>query len=452
MKKYLLTVFLILLLLFLFASCNNESVDTDTDSENLDSTIDTETNDAEETKVTKITDFPLLSTMQMRADRIDITYKANGKYTQCTVTDMESIDTIMAVLFESDFKKIGTTIPSGGDSFRLDIKDCGVDYVVCESMLYEGEYYEFRGQVESVLKEIVYPPNEYLINGCENSKNPTNIETKSYYETMLLGNYLGKNVPSKNSGGHNFDYGVYYDVVLDYESAKKLFSTPRDIDEGFFDVYYIFVIGAHIPTDLPYDIYGFYDLSYDENYGMSRINFDGREIEPSAEECTVHNYYLKIPKLSVSDELWKDKTTGKLEWTIKTDNYLDAWYTTYKSDKTLDIKEGTAWGLTTMEEINEFGDFYGITPLSNWKRNDAYLFVIYIKTPCDVCFVGLKDFNTDGQNVYVTIETTEYNHNHKYDPSCFLTIEIPKKEALYPIVSKVNVEVLFELNKRQFID
>ena len=440
------------MLLSLFASCNNETVTTDTESEIVDTTTDNFTPDTEETKVTKITDFPLLSNLQKRAERIDITYKANGKYTQCTVTDMESIDIIMEVLFNSTFKEVGKTIPSGGDSFRLDIKDCGVDYVVCESMLYEDVYYEFRGEVETVLKNIIFPPNEYLINGCENNVNPTNIKYKSYYESLALGGYLGKNVPSKNNGNRDFELGIYYEVILDCDSAKAVFSNSRDLDQDFFDVYYVLVIGAYLPTGFPYDIYGFYDMYYDETYDMVRISFDGRDGFDVTVALSTNNFYLKIPKTNESDEYWQNKNTGKLVWNFNSDNYFDAWYSEYKSDKTLDIKEGTSWGLTTMEEINEFGNHYGITPLANWKRNDAYLFVIYMKIPCDVCFAGFKDFHTDGQNVYVTVKNIEYNHNHKYDQTCFVTIEIPKNDTLYSICSEPNFKVLFELNKRQLID
>ena len=442
-------LFLLLVLLIFVVSCNNET-DTDTESNVSDSEI-TDTEIDIEDKIERITEFPHLKTMGKYADEIGISYNANGKFLQFTITDEDSIRNIMSTLFKCTFKNVGTTIPSGGETFRLDIKDGEEIYVVSECMLYNGYYYEFRDNIEEVLELAMFPPNDYLINGCQNSVNPTRVDKKQYYKQLRLGAYLGKNVPTEMNDGLNFDLGIYYDVILNYEDAQKTFTDLSDLEEGFFDVYYIFVIGAYMTTSLPYDIHGFYNMYYDSEYDMAKISFDGKSGLDVTTALSMETFYLKIPKTNTIEEYWDGKTNGKLDWDLNTEDYIDE-YHTYSFNKKVNVKEGTAWLLTNKEEINEFGDYYGITPFSNWQRDTLYFLVIYMKKPCQTCFNGFKDLHTDGKNIYLTAEETEYKHNHAYDDYCFVTIEIPKKDSLYTPSSKAQVTVLFEENKIEYID
>ncbi len=454
MKKFISIILMLFALLFVLASCNDTNDITDTNSQIIDTDSDSLSSDIDnkQAEIEKITDLPSLKEMTENADSIDISYKANGKFTQMTITEPEYIDIIMKAVLESDLKKVGATIPTGGDSYRLDIRDRESVFVVTECILHNGEYYKLRGNIVEALNYAMNPPNKYLVNGCENSIKPTSIDICSYYKSLRLGNYIGDSVPSKRNNGHDFELGIYYELVFDYERAKTVFSDLSELNERFFKNYYILVMGAHIPTGMHYDIKGFYDFYFDNDLNVAKISFDGQIGFDVTEACSIHTYFLKIPKNSYTQQNWSDKATGKIDWDFNTvGKYIDD-YQIYNSDKSLDLKAGTSWLLTSMEEINEFGDYYSISPLSNWKRDDSYMLIMYLRDPCSTCFVGFKELHTDGKNVYITAEESDYNHNHDGDICRFIAIEIKKDDSLYPISKNPDVTVLFELNVREFIE
>lgn len=445
---------MLFILLFVLASCNDTNGSTDTNSQIIDTSSDILSSDTDNTevKIEKITDFPEFANMRKDADQIIITYTPNGMFTEMVITDKESINNIMEKVHESTFKNVGDKIPTGGDTFRLDIKDGENNFVVCECILYNGSYYEFRGtDIEEALENAMYPPNKYIENGCENPVSPTKVDINEYYRQLRLGNYIGDNIPSGSNNGYNFEIGLYYDVILNHSEASLSFSNTTELNSRFFENYYILAIGIYISTGMPYDIYGFYDMYYDFNSQVVRISLEGRDGFEKTDAYSIHNYFLKIPKGNITDEFWKDKQSGKLEWSFHTGDYIDT-YNSYSSDKKVDVKELTAWSLTSKEEINEFGSYYGISPLENWKREDTYLIVIYMKDPCSACFVGFKDLHTNGESVYITAERSDYNHNHSGDKNYFVAIEIKKSATLYEISPNATVTLLTELNQIEYIE
>ena len=454
MKKNIFIILMLFILLFVLASCNDTSGSTDTNSQIIDTSSDILSSDTDKTevKIEKITDFPEFSSMRKDADQIIITYTPNGMFTEMVITDKESINNIMEKVHESTFKNVGDKIPTGGDTFRLDIKDGENNFVVCECILYNGSYYEFRGtDIELALENAMYPPNKYIENGCENPVSPTKVDINEYYRQLRLGNYIGDNVPSTSNNGHDFEIGLYYDIILNHQEAALSFSDTREINSRFFENYYILVISAHLSNGFPYDVYGFYDMYYDYDSQVIRISFEGKDGFDVSEACSVTNYFLKIPKNDNTDEFWKGKQSGKLEWSFHTRDYIDT-YNSYASNKKVDVKGLTAWSLTSKEEINEFGSYYGISPLENWKREDTYLIVIYMKDPCSACFVGFKDLHTNGESVYITAERSDYNHNHSGDKNYFVAIEIKKSATLYEISPNATVTLLTELNQIEYIE
>lgn len=448
MKKHISIILILFALLFIFTSCGNSTPDTDTEADSQ--IIDTDT-DINETKIEKITDFPDLAELNLTADKINVTINANSKYEQYLITDKASVLEIMECIYNVTFVNVGKEIPLGAQTYRLDIYDGEKSFVVTESMLFDGDYYEIRGDVELTLNRILNPFNEYMENGNQNSVNPTLIDVKKYYEKLQFGDYIGENIPSYGNEGHDFEFGYYYEIIGDYDVALNSFSNTKDLKESFFDDYYIFVIGMHIESGLPYDIYGFYDLYFDWESKVAKISFDGLDGLDVTQACAVYNFYLKVPKNKYSVGYWHNKKTGKLDWEFnKEDDYLDR-YSSYKSEKLLNIKENTSWFLGSTEEINKFGRYYGIKELTSWKREDSYLLVIYMKTPCSNCFRGFKDLHTDGKTIYITAEETDYNHSHINNERAFVVIEVFKNETLYPLKSMTRLVVLYELNKREFI-
>ena len=454
MKKFISIILMLFALLFVLASCNDTNDITDTNSQITDTGSDNLSSDTDNTQpeIEKITDLPSLEKMTEYADSIDISYKANGKFTQMTITEPEYIAIIMKSVLESDLKNVGDTIPTGGDSYRLDIRDRESVFVVTECILHNGEYYKLRGNIVEALNYAMNPPNKYIANGCENSKKPTSIDITPYYKSLRLGNYIGDSVPSKRNNGHDFELGIYYELVFDYETATKVFSDLSELNERFFNNYYILVMGAHIATGMPYEIDGFYDFTYDYELEAAKISFEGKTGFDVTEACSIHTYFLKIPKHNTYVDEWTDKTTGKISWSFNPIGEYIEDYQIYNSDKKLDIKAGTSWLLTSVDEINEFGNYYSISPLINWKRDDSYMLIMYLRDPCSVCFVGFKELHTDGESVYITVEESDYNHNHDGDVCRFMVIEIDKRDALYPISKNPDVTILFELNVREFIE
>jgi hypothetical protein len=454
MKKNIFIILMLFVLLFVLASCNDTNGSTDTNSQIIDTSSDILSSDTDNTevKIEKITDFPEFASMRKDADQIIITYTPNGMFAEMVITDKESINNIMEKVHKSTFKNVGDKIPTGGDTFRLDIKDGENSFVVCECILYNGSYYEFRGtDIEEALENAMYPPNKYVENGCENPVSPTRVDVNEYYRQLRLGNYIGENVPSGSNNGYNFEIGLYYDVILNHSEASLSFSNTTELNSRFFENYYILAIGIYISTGMPYDIYGFYDMYYDFNSQVVRISLEGRDGFEKTDAYSIHNYFLKIPKDDNTDEFWKDKQSGKLEWSFHEGDYIDT-YNSYASNKKVDVKQLTAWSLTSKEEINEFGSYYSISPLENWKREDTYLIVIYMKDPCTACFVGFKDLNISGERVYITAERSDYNHNHSGDKSYFVAIEIKKSATLYEILPNATVTLLTELNQIQYIE
>lgn len=446
MKRILLLLLVSLMLLLVLISCNEadkKDTSTDTDSQIIDTGTDNQ-----QKKIEKITDFPNLTGLEQNAEKIEITYLAGGEYRQLTVTEEQSLSIIMKSIFESEIKNVGELIPPGADSFRLDIVSGGSEYVVSECMLYNGSYYEIFGNIDKALENALFPPNEYIVNGCQNSLNTTKIDTHKYYEPIKLGNYIGESVPSEENNGHDFREGLYYEAVWDYEKALTLFSDTSALSEKLFEDYYIFVIGMHIATGLPYDVYGFYDLYFDGDLGVAKISFDGKDGFGVTEACSVHNFYLKIPK-SDHRYTWLDRSTGKLDWKFNTEEYFD-YYATYKANTDYAINEGTAWLLTSKEEINEFGNYYGIPSLSNFKNESSYLLLVYMRVPCFNCLAGFKDLHIDTDSAYITVEKNEaecINASEYY----FVGIKISKTAAPNKISPSPEVAVLIELNKIEYI-
>ena len=436
-----------LILLAMLASCNINPPDTDTEEGTDSQIIDTST-DNQQKNIETITDFPALAGMQENAEKIKITYYVKGEYKELTVTNEQDISSIMKSLLECEIKEVGKEIPPGSGYFRLDITSGGKEFIISQCMLYGESYYELLGDIGEVLDNLVFPPNEYVVNGWPNSMNTTRIDKRAYYEPIKLGSYIGESVPSDENNGHGFNNGLYYEVVGDYEKAITLFSDTSAINEQLFEDYYIFVIGMHIETGLPYDVFGFYDLYFDYDLGIAKIQFDGRSGFDVTEACSVHNYYLKIPKGDYYRYVWQERSTGKLDWNFNEDEYHDYW-SSYEITAEHTLENGTSFILTTAEEIKELGDYYGIKTLSHWNK-DNYLLLVYMNYPCYSCFVGFKDFHTDGENVYVTIEKNgcEYSHSEKY---ALIGIEIPKGKVPIEIQPCSRVIVLIEQNEKQYI-
>ncbi len=448
MKRYVFIILILFILLFMLASCGNVSVDTDTETDSQ--IIDTDT-DIEEAKIEKITDFPDLAELNLTADRIDITINANGAYQQYSITDKANILDIMECIYDVTFVNVGKEIPLGAQSYRFDIYDGDNSFVVTECMLYNGDYYEIRGNVEQTLKRILNPFDEYLQTGVQNNVNPTFIDVKKYYEKLSVGDYIGENIPSYANDSSSFEYGYYYEIISDYETAQKCLSNISAIKKSYFNDYYIFVIGIRLSSSLPYDLYGFYYLDYDWDNNVAKISFDGKaDLNVSTAE-SVYNFYFKVPKDKYLDKYWLGRETGKLDWDFNVEGEHIESYHTYKPEKSVTVKEGTSWFLGSQQEINKFGRYYGISQLSSWKREDSYLLVIYMKKPCANCFLGFKDMHTDGKSVYITAEETDYNHSHINNDRVFVVIEVFKSETLYPLKSMTNLVVLYELNKREYI-
>ena len=57
-------------------------------------------------------------------------------------------------------------------------------------MLYNCSYYEIFGNIDKALENDLFPPNEYIVNGCQNSLNTTKIDMHKYYEPIKLARRL----------------------------------------------------------------------------------------------------------------------------------------------------------------------------------------------------------------------------------------------------------------------
>jgi len=452
MKRILSLILVSIMLLLVLISCGNE-VDTDTETDTDSQIIDTST-DNQQKNIETITDFPALAVMQENAEKIKITYYVKGEYKKLTVTNEQDISSIMKSLLECEIKEVGKEIPPGSGYFRLDITSSGKEFIVSQCMLYSGSYYEIRGDIDEVLENLVFPPNEYIANGCQNSLNTTRIDMHKYYEPISLGGYIGTSVPSEENNGHDFEEGLYYEVIGDYEKALTLFTDTSALDEKLFEDYFIFAMGIHIATGLPYDIYGFYNLYFDGYLDVAKISLDGKDGFNVTEACSVHSFYIKVPKTDSYRYTWLEKNTGKIDWDFNTDEYYDMW-SRFEVTEPIPVSEGTSWVLSSREQVAEFAEYYGIK-LSLWDQlvidNDSYIVVVCMKNWCYGCFVGFKDFHSDGENVYLTYEKNSCSANHEDNELSLMYFTVSKSNIATAISQNPTVNVLVEENAKKHIN
>ncbi len=447
MKRILSLILVSIMLLTMLISCKDEK-DTDTNTDTDSQITDTGT-DSKQKKIEKITDFPELENMQRTANKIELNYTLDESFYERTIEDEAEIEALMSLIFESTFENAEEI--SG--SYRLTITQEDKEFIVCECMEYNGIYYQMKGSINDEIEFYAIPVKEYL-KGTPNKLDATYKDIKEYYEPISLGGYIGTSVPSEENNGHDFEEGLYYEVIGDYEKALTLFTDTSALDEKLFEDYFIFAMGIHIATGLPYDIYGFYNLYFDDYLDVAKISLDGKDGFDVTEACSVHNFYIKVPKTDSYRYTWLEKNTGKIDWDFNTDEYYDMW-SRFETNTPITVSEGTSWVLSSREQVVEFAEYYGIK-LSMWDQiviNDSsYIVVVCMKNWCYGCFVGFKNFHSDGENAYITYEKNGCSANHEDNELSLMYFTVSKSNIATVISQNPTVKVLVEENVKKYIN
>lgn len=448
MKRILSLILVSIMLLTMLISCGNEA-DTDTDTDTDSQIIDIDTQD-QQREIEKITDFKELENMQMKSDKIELNYTLDNSFYNKTIEDVAEIEALMTLLFESTFEK---TENEAASSYRLTITQGSEEFIVCEYMEHNGSYYQMSGRINDEIEFYAIPVKEYL-KGTPNKLDTTRKDVKAYYEPLKLGDYIGTAVPGEGNEWHSFPIGMYYEIATDYETIASLVSDVSTLNESFFEEYFVFIIGWHSPTGLPYDIFGFNELYYDSELGVASIDAEGTDGFNVTEAYEVYNYFLKIPKGDYYRYTFKNKDTGKVDFNFKKENYYQN-MGEFEATQPLSVSEGTAWVFSSREQVAEFAEYYGIK-LAWWDQmiieDNSYTVVICMKKGRYYgCSVGFKDFHSDGENVYLTHEINECSISHEDDELTLMYFTISKGIVDTAISENPKVNILIEENIKEYI-
>ena len=420
------------MLLAVLISCNEVNKDTnaniDTDSQIIDTGSDKSTDTSTDTDITgdnqgeikKITDFPQLADMQTEANKIEIYYKPAKQAYKQIIEDEGQIKEIMSLLFEGEFEDVGQYPPPGGYT-RLTVTQGDKEFVITDCMEYENSIYQMRnGRLDNKIREIVFTYADLFENVTTvNSFEKTHQKSNYYYEPLILGTYLGDNVPRSNSTGFykDFDFGWYYQVIKSYEELTTLVENPENVDEDVFSDCCILLISYYETTTSRYLIEGFKNLTYNKEEKKLSITADGFTNGNVGEAESVYNIYLAIPKTdSVYNQLI-ELDYGILDFNINEYSGYESY--TYKADSEA-LTAGTVCVFDNLSGLEKYLNELDIemkAPFKYYTEYETdYFFVVAYTNKCSFCskYIGYKNLFTDGQSLYITLQKRD-----KHSGSCF---------------------------------
>lgn len=276
----------------------------------------------------------------------------------------------------------------------------------------------------------------------------TTSKNNSYYTKIEAGKYLGLDLPD--------EIGCYYREITTFEDFSNLVQYPNLINEDTFKNNFVLVV-KRVTFGYIADI-GFKDYSAQEH----TISLDSYYISQGTDELKTIFDYMLVPRnrpLSNDEYEGTDEdysVAGKLQIVETTKCYYN---TGVISSNKSDLTEFAIY-FKNIDLANEYLLSNGYDQLSNYGFDDSSVLLMCIDIKVEdfdsnkkSCYLGFKDFNTNGTDIYITLEryiVNEYYGNN--DGYSFYCVSIPNSLICRDIAKEPNVHILVQDNLMKIIE
>ncbi|MBE6625446.1 MAG: hypothetical protein E7622_07380 [Ruminococcaceae bacterium] len=272
--------------------------------------------------------------------------------------------------------------------------------------------------------------NDGLIN-CD--LNTTSIDT-DFYIIIEAGKYLGTDFPKVT--------GTYFKEIYSYEEFFENVELPNTIDESLFIDNFILVIRR--VNYRPISEIGYKNYDY-TNKSIELISYPtggGDAIEESKTD------FLVVPRGMMPSIEGQKENTGKLNVIVKKKSYYEMRTFISNEQKTY------AHYFENVLSANEFLIHNGYEELPYNRFADKKILLLHLNITLEhyyslenSCYLGFKDFNTNGKEIYITLERNivneDYGNNAIKKVFC---IAIPDNLVCTEIVYEPNIHILVQDN------
>lgn len=257
-------------------------------------------------------------------------------------------------------------------------------------------------------------------------------ENEDYYPTVDAGAYLGSDLPS--------EIGNYYREILTYEDFARLVENPSVISEAVFNDSAVLVV-KRVTGGYFSDI-GFKKYST-QIIGKTSIELDiYTNMMAGTDEVKTRYDYLLIPRNRYYEIDEYEPLSGEL--TIRENK---KWYYEHY-ERPLETKIEQGLFFENALDVNEYLASKGYDKMSLSDKYAVLLLSLDFGIDfgrCDESYnLGFCDFNTNGSDIYITLERVIIDENYgsgdKTPSVC--AIKIPKSEICTEIGDEITVHIL----------
>ena len=271
--------------------------------------------------------------------------------------------------------------------------------------------------------------NSNLIN-CD--LNTTSVDL-DFYTVIEAGKYLGVDFP--NVGG------TYFKEIYSYEEFSANVEHPNVIDERIFTDNFILVIQRVSYMTVSEIGYKNYDFA---NKSIELIVYPSAGGDAMEETLTD---FLIVPR-GMMPSIDGQGNTGKLDIIVKKKSYYEMQH--FKSNE----KKTYAHYFENVTLANEFLRLNGYDELPHNRFADKRVLILCLNTTLECrylfeksCYLGFNDFNTNGKDIYITLERNIVNEDYgKNATERMFCIAIPNNLVCDETVDNPNIHILVQNN------
>lgn len=269
----------------------------------------------------------------------------------------------------------------------------------------------------------------------------TTSTNEKYYSTLQAGRYLGTDLPN--------DIGCYYKEITSFDDFSALVEHPNVIDETIFQDNFILVIkrvtGGYF-SDIGFKNYDFH---------LKEIELDSFPISEGTDDVKTKFDYIILSKYKAQmDE--DNCLLGDL--TIK--ESIKNYYGISSMQKATNNEAKFGLFFKDLESANVYLASKGYNEIINYGLNDTSILLLCVNFQLEgyessekSCYLGFKDFNTNGNDIYITLErsivNTDYGNKNENEILC---ISIPNSLICNTIVENPSIHILVQDNIIELID
>ncbi|MBQ7411520.1 MAG: hypothetical protein IJW10_01245 [Clostridia bacterium] len=272
-----------------------------------------------------------------------------------------------------------------------------------------------------------------------------NIELKAtsifdeYYSVLDLGEYLGDDLPD--------DIGCFYREITSLDDLCVLVERYDMLNEAFFEESFVLVIkrisGGYF-GDIGFKGYDPYSFEIELDSFPNVAGTDGLKTKID---------YLILPKYKAQME--EDHPfTGKLN--IK--ESAEAYYTICSKQEALNDDIEQAMWFEDVESANTFLTGKGYERVKNYHIDNSSILLLNLnasldeyKSSCESSYLGFKEFNTNGTDIYITLHRNIVNKDYgEKATSKIYCIAIPNNLICNDIIDNPTFHILVQDNVVDF--